>query len=74
MIAGLGEWAAVTVLAGTGSVPVLAPGQAAPVRGGAVAAADRGAGRAGGLVFRGAAARAAPLARRPDRVTRWRGS
>ncbi len=31
LIAGLGEWAAVTVLAGAGSVPVLAPGQAAPV-------------------------------------------
>ena len=34
LIAGLGEWAAVTVLAGAGSVPVLAPGQAAPVAAG----------------------------------------
>ncbi len=34
LIAGLGEWAAVTVLAGTGSVPVLAPGQGAPVAAG----------------------------------------
>ena len=33
-LAGLGEWAAVTVLAGSGSVPVLAPGQAAPVAAG----------------------------------------
>jgi len=34
VVAGLGEWAAVTVLAGTGSVPVLAPGQAASVAAG----------------------------------------
>ena len=33
-MAGLGEWAAVTVLAGSGSVPVLDPGQAAPVAAG----------------------------------------
>ena len=33
-LAGLGEWAAVTVLAGAGSVPVLAPGQAASVAAG----------------------------------------
>src|SRR5260370_4245844 len=31
LMGGLGEGAAVTVLAGAGSVPVLAPGQAAPV-------------------------------------------
>ena len=56
LIAGLGEWAAVTVLAGTGSVPVLAPGQAAPVAAGP--SRPRVAGLAGraGLVFRGAAA------------------
>ena len=34
VLAGLGEWAAVTVLAGTGSVPVLAPGPAGPVAAG----------------------------------------
>ena len=67
-LAGLGEWAAVTVLAATGSVPVLDPGAHRPGGPAAVPAADRGAGPAGGLVLRRAAARAAPLARRPDRA------
>ena len=34
VLAGLGEWAAVTVLAGTGLVPVLAPGPGGPVAAG----------------------------------------
>ena len=63
-LAGLGEWAAVTVLAASGSVPVLDPGRTAPAVSAAVPAADRRAGRPGGLVFRRAAARTAPLARR----------
>ena len=48
---------------GVGAGP--GPGAGRPRGGGAVAAAGGGAGRAGGLVFRGAAARAAPLACRP---------
>ena len=66
-LAGLGEWAAVTVLAATGSVPVLDPARTGPAAAAAVPAAGRRAGRAAGLVFRRAAGRAAPLARRPDR-------
>ena len=55
-LAGLGEWAAVTVLAASGSVPVLDPGTHRAAGAAAVPAADRRAGRAGGLVFRRAAA------------------
>ena len=46
-LAGLGEWAAVTVLAATGSVPILDPGRTAPAVRAAVPAADRRAGRRG---------------------------
>ena len=67
-LAGLGEWAAVTVLAASGSVPVLDAARTAP----AVAQPSRpriaGLAGAGGLVLRRAAARTAPLAGRPDRA------
>ena len=46
-LAGLGEWAAVTVLAAAGSVPVLDPGRTAAGGAAAVPAADRRAGRRG---------------------------
>ena len=73
LLAGLGEWVAVTVLAGAGSVPVLAPARTVGAPG-LSRPRIAGAGRAGGLVFRRAAAGAAPLARRSDRSRGLRGS
>ena len=62
-LAGLGEWAAVTVLAAAGSVPVLDPERTAPAAPGAVPAADRRAwpgGRTGTSSGGGASSAAGP--------------